>query len=132
MGGYAVAETRWVGEIQIGNCWLKETVSGNWCFKQTNRKIGVAKCWVVYWPQFFPLIHTSSGCACSLNFFSLSNVPLTFGYIKMSKGTKSQTWFATLYYVNEKKKSNKNLETRFLSIVTERRILNKKTGKVTD
>ena len=50
----------------------------------------------------------------------------------MSKGTKSQTWFATLYYVNEKKKINKNLETRFLNIVTERRILNKKTGKVTD
>lgn len=53
----------------------------------------------------------------SLNFFSLPNVPLIFSYIKMAKGTKSHTWFATLYCVNEKNKGNKNLETSFLNIV---------------
>ena len=35
----------------------------------------------------------------------------------MAKETKSHTWFATLYYINEKNKSNKNLETSFLNIV---------------
>lgn len=37
---YAAAKTRCVGVIQIGNCWQKEIVSGNWYLK---KKIGVCQ-----------------------------------------------------------------------------------------
>lgn len=99
---YAAAKTRWGGVIQTGNQGLKERFSGNWRFKKI--KTGVCRNNKNTGLYFFPLIHTSSGCICSLNFLSLSNIPLIFSYTKNVKGESQKTWCTTLYYVNEEKR----------------------------